>query len=328
MKLAVLNPGGNDPDQPFPDLAGPVDDRLHAPVNYHGYAACTGGSFLKRIASLPPSQREVLMLLRWDLGLCLKTLEALKARGHTVVVSLKESGLFQFSEMLRKPGRLELFQRICTLADGCLASTQELVPVYRAAGGRHVEFIPTPYPVDDPCWDFSVPVERRSGIFIGTREFEIPTRNHLAALMLARETGRPITVINVEGRSGRKRLAALNCPALRVIEGRLGYSRYLQLMAEHEVVFQLDHSTVPGQVAGDALLCGLPCVGGDGAVERLAYPELHGHGRSLEEIGASLQRVLSDATYRREMAERAQQLAMGELSFGSVAQRLAGFFEA
>ena len=33
MKLAVLNPGGRDPDQLFPDGAGTPEDRGHPPVN-------------------------------------------------------------------------------------------------------------------------------------------------------------------------------------------------------------------------------------------------------------------------------------------------------
>ena len=42
------------------------------------------------------------------------------------------------------------------------------------------------------------------------------------------------------------------------------YVDYLRVMAAHKIVFQLDTSFVPGQVAGDALICRLPCVGGNG----------------------------------------------------------------
>ena len=43
---------------------------------------------------------------------------------------------------------------------------------------------------------------------------------------------------------------------------------------------------MPGQVAGDALLCRIPCVGGDGAVERIAFPKTCGEGRTISEIGS------------------------------------------
>src|SRR5213078_2267042 len=44
-----------------------------------------------------------------------------------------------------------------------------------------IEFVPTPYPVEDENWNWAM--ENRSGIFVGTREFAVPSRNHLAALV-------------------------------------------------------------------------------------------------------------------------------------------------
>lgn len=322
MKLAVLNPGGNDRDQAFPDFAGAVDDRIHAPVNYHGYAACTAGSFHRKISSIAAEQRDVLLLIRWDLALCLKTLKQLKTAGKTVAVSLKESGLFQFAELILSPSRIALFQQICGLADGCLSSTPDLVPIYHAAGARRVEFIPTPYPIDDPRWDFSVPFEQREGIFIGTREFEIPSRNHLAALLIARELGEKTTVLNVEDRPGRKRLEALNHAGLRVVEGPIAYSEYLRLMAQHRLVFQLDCSAVPGQVAGDALLCRVPCVGGDGAIEKIVFPETNGSSRTVAELRTLADAALSD----QSNSASAPALAMEHVSFSAVAARLREWF--
>ncbi len=320
MKLAVINPGGNDPDQMFPDFAGAVDDRVHAPVNYHGYAACTGGSFHRKITSIAAEQTNVLLLLRHDLSLCLKTLNLLKAAGKTVAVSLKESGAFQFAELLEDASKIALFQQICALADGCLSSTPDLVAVYRAAGARHVEFIPTPYPVEDPRWDFSVPPEQRDGIFIGTREFEVPSRNHLAALLLAKQLGEKITVFNVEGRSGLRRLSAAGIPEPAIVAGPLPYSQYLLVMARHRLVFQLDRSAVPGQVAGDALLCRLPCVGGDGAIERIAFPEFDGHGRTTAKLAAVAKAVLAEPA-----SEVVNQNADG-VSFSAVASELREWF--
>src|SRR4051812_14878340 len=92
MKLAVLNPGGNDPEQHFRDFAGLPTKDGHPPVNYHAYAACTGGSFYKDPNKIPGPQENVLLLLRRDLAKCLKALEFLKAAGKRVVVSWKESG--------------------------------------------------------------------------------------------------------------------------------------------------------------------------------------------------------------------------------------------
>lgn len=52
-------------------------------------------------------------------------------------------------------------------------------------------------------------------------------------------------------------------------------------MARHKIVLQLDRSHVPGQVAGDALLCRIPCVGGDGAIERITFQKLAAKAEAL-----------------------------------------------
>jgi hypothetical protein len=68
MKVAVLNPRGNDPDQNFPDFAGSPDEGRHAPVNYHAVAACTGGGFYRDPNSIPKEVRAVILLLTHDLS--------------------------------------------------------------------------------------------------------------------------------------------------------------------------------------------------------------------------------------------------------------------
>jgi hypothetical protein len=314
MQLAVLNPGGRDPEQRFADGAGAPDARVHAPVNYHAYAACTRGGFFDDARAIPAEMRAVLLLLRSDPAKSLPALKELRSRGKTVAVSWKESGQHQVAQHLQSPANLAAFREICALADGALSSTPELVPLYRAAGARDAEFIPTPYPVEDPRWDFSRPLAERGGIFIGTREWDVPSRNHAAALLRACATGEPVTVFNADGRKGRSKLDALGCPRLRVIEGRLSYPDYLREMAKCRIVFQLDASAVPGQVAGDALLCRLPCIGGNGAVDRMAFEDIE------------LEPLLRDDAAWHAAVKRSQARAMETLSFSAIAQRLAGFF--
>jgi hypothetical protein len=341
MKLAVLNPGGNDPEQRFDDFAGAPDERLHAPVNFHAFAACTGGSFQRKESAIPPETKAVLLLLRHDLKACRQAMIELRRVGKTVLVSLKEAGSAQAAELLSNPGKLKLFREICERASGAIATTEDLVPLYRGAGARLVEFIPTPYPIEDARWDFSVhkttdadaleAVEQR-GIFLGTREFRTPSRNHLAALLalrpLAESMYQPVTVFNTDGWRGRRLIAELKYPPelLKVIEERLPYPRYLRLMAAHRMVFQLDASAVPGQVAGDALLCRVPCIGGNGAVERLVFPDLCGHGRNPEQLFDLAARLLDHPHDCVAAAEAAVGLAERVLSFRQGAKRLAEAF--
>lgn len=326
--LAVLNPGGSDPYQSFSSELGAssADDGPHPPINYHAYAACTRGGFHRDAGTIPQEQASVLLLLRRDLKLALKSLAMLRRSGKRVWVCLKEAGAHQVAALLNDPKRLTLFRELVTAADGALASTPDLVPFYRGAGAQRVAFIPTPYPVGVDAWDFSHPAENRRGIFIGTREWGVPSRHHLAALLAVRSfhRGERVTVLNTEGRHGRKCLAAIGFPegSLQVIEGRLDYRAYLQLMAQHRLVFQLDRSAVPGQVAGDALLCRLPCVGGDGAIERIAFPENCGLRRGTTELVEIAARLLADEAENRRAVEESQRLAEAYLSFPRIAARL------
>jgi hypothetical protein len=316
FRLAVLNSGGRDVEQPFPDGAGTPDDRIHAPVNYHAYAACTRGGFFRDTLAIPDSHRAALVLLRRDLKPALVALRELTARGITTAISWKESGRHQIARQLARPGVRELFQEACALADAALSCTPQLVPLYREAGARAVEFIPTPYPVDDARWDFSAPLESRAGIFIGTREWDEPSRRHAAALARACALGVPVTVVNENGWRGRRRLRALGCPQLRWIEGRMPYSQWLRELAKCRAIFQLDESEVPGQVAGDALLCRMPCIGGNSAIEHLAFG------------GMEIEPLLGEDEAWRAAVSVSQARAMDALSYAAIARRLREFFGA
>lgn len=325
MNFSVLNPGGRDPEQVFPSGPGKPDDPGHPPINYHAYAACRRGGFYRDEKSVPDGT--VLVLLRKrNLRRALAAVTALRKRGCGVFVSCKESGSHQIAELLGDVTRWELFREICALSDGAISSTPELAPLYRAAGCPVANFVPTPYPVDFPAWDFSQPLEKRRGIFVGTREMGTPSRNHLAAVVMADQISRdlscPLAVVNAEGRKGGMILKSLRKknPLLYIIEAPLPYADYLKVMALHRIVWQLDASSVPGQVAGDALLCRMPCVGGNGAIERIAFEEFASAGR--DELAARARDLLQNDEAWRAVVHRASVLAGEMLSFRAVSDLL------
>ena len=325
FRLAVLNPGGHDREQHFPDGAGDVGHE-HAPTNFHAYAACTRGSFLCETKSALAIDMSILLLIRGDFKASERALIALKKHGRKVAVSLKETGLHQIANQLRDRAKLSRFLRIVRQADACIASTPEAAELYRTIGGGSSAFIPTPYPLDDSHWDFSRPLDERRGIFIGTREWNVPSRNHLGALLIARQlsdaTSEFVTVFNFDGRKGRELLSPLDFPAkkLRVLEKKNSYPEYLREIARHKIVLQLDTSFVPGQVAGDALLCRVPCIGGNGAVDRLAFPQTSSIGETKE----LALRLLRERDFYREVVVAAEQNK--RLTFASVASELENFF--
>jgi hypothetical protein len=332
FRLTVLNPGGRDEAQDFPDGAGETA-LPHPPTNFHAYAACTRGSFQRDTKHALPQQTAVLVLLRGDFGSSERAVDALQAAGRVVAVSLKETGLHQIANQLQNSARLARFMRIVKKANACLAPTPEAADLYRALRGpERVAFIPTPYPIDDPRWDFSRPIEQRGGIFVGTREWDVPSRNHLAALMLARRvsesTGENVTVFDYDGRRGARLLSEIGLgeKKLRVMNKQLAYPDYLREIARHKIVLQLDTSFVPGQVAGDALLCRIPCVGGNGAIDRLAFPEMCGGSRSIAELEKIAERLLTDPDFYRRTVAAMIPAPSKVLGFGVVANQLRDFF--
>ncbi|MEP6669398.1 MAG: hypothetical protein ABJF10_09610 [Chthoniobacter sp.] len=332
MKLAVLNPKGSDPTQDFADGAGVPGEQAHPPVSGHGFAACTGGTFFRKDQEVPAGQKEVLVLLQRNLKACRQAIMELRSEGKTVAIAWQEAGPQQIAEQLAKPAALQLFQEICQRVDGGIATTPDLMPFFTAAGVRHTEFIPTPYPIEDTRWDFATPIEERRGIFVGTRDFGTPSRNHLAALLALRQLAssmfESVTVINDNGWRGRGMLARLGYDErlLKVVEGRLPYPKYLRLLGQHKLVWQLDASGVPGQVAGDALLARVPCVGGNGTTERLVFPDVCGHGRDAEQLFDLAARLLEHPHDCETVMQRAQESAAEKVSFTAVGKKLETFF--
>jgi len=160
----------------------------------------------------------------------------------------------------------------------------------------------------------------------------VPSRNHFAALLTARQlceaTGENVTVFNLDGRKGARWLSALKYPEgkLRVIEERKDYADYVREVGKHKIVWQLDRSRVPGQVAGDALLCRTVCVGGDGTIDRIAFPNSCGEGRTFDQLSIIALELLKNLTARSTTVMESQWRGLERLSFEAVRMQLVNFF--
>ena len=327
FRLAVLNPGGRDQEQNFAGNRSATANE-HPPVNFHAYAACTHGAVFRDLKDAIRSGWPVLLLLRGDFRPSERALAELKNSKRKTVVALKETGAHQIAQQLGDPARFARFVKIVREANGGIASTPEAADFFRLFRDDGIEFVPTPYPIEDENWNWAM--ENRSGIFVGTREFAVPSRNHLAALLAVKKlsdvTQEPVTVFNSDRRRGAKLISEIGFRKIRVHEKRMGYRAYLGEVARHKIVFQLDRSRVPGQVAGDALLCRSVCVGGDGAIERIAFPETCAEKRGDAELVEIAQRLLTNERERRAVAESATKIAKEKLSFRAGRETLARFF--
>src|SRR5947208_5818532 len=335
FRLTVLNPRGRDRQQQFQNLPGPGEG-AHPPINFHAFAACSLGAFHFNPRSAIAEDTPVLLLLRSNFRASERALSDLKKQGRTVAVSLKETGLHQIAQQLCNRAKLAPFMKIVAEADGCIATTPEAAEIYKRVRSKRdpatVALIPTPYPAEDWRWNFSVPANEQSGIFVSTREWDVPSRNHFAALLVVRQlceaTGEPVTAVNLDGYKARRLLDELRFPEgkLRLIERRKPYPDYLRDVAPHKIILQLDRSHVPGQVAGDALLCRIPCVGGDGAIERIAFSKTCGEYRTISEITSMALDLLKNSDLRAAIVAESQERALERLSFQAARSQLAKFF--
>src|SRR5438270_10888371 len=160
FRLSVLNHGGRDLEQYFDQPVGPTDTG-HPPIKLHAFAACTGGSFHRATKNAIEEKRPILLVLRGNFRATERALAECKKADRTVAVALKETGLHQIAEQLRDPKKLARFMRIVAAAHGCIATTPEAAEIFRRARPERdpstVAFIPTPYPLEDEQWKFTVP---------------------------------------------------------------------------------------------------------------------------------------------------------------------------
>jgi len=337
--LAVLNPKGRDP---FLDYAkGPecYDPGVHAPINFHAFAAATCGAFFDSPEEVLASRDRfdaVLVLIRRRTWISLAAVLKLKRAGMRVVVAWKECSHNQISRQLGSARAIRAYGELLEAADGILSPTLAWPPrvgtISQEAFWRKLKFIPTPYPVDLPAWDFSMPLERREGILIGTREFKTEARNHIHAITRAASLAHEfdisrVTVINSDRSRGLRILRELERTfppgCLRIHETTLPYPDYVKLLSSHRFVYQMDRSTVPGQVAGDCLLARTICAGGSSTIEKMAFPDFSDDGTiRMKNVFERIEHILHDDEEYLAAIRKSQKVAAKSLSFASAARQL------
>jgi hypothetical protein len=331
MKLCVLQPGISQSTE-YADFAGSPAKTSPPPLGLAGFAACTGGGLYRKSAHIPKDERRVLLVVGRDLKAARQATIDLRREGKIIVVTLEHDRLYRIENWLRSPSDLRLFREVCNRAHAGVALTADAEPILRTGGLLHVEIIPPPVPLEQTEWDFSIPAEERRGIFLGSWDWRTPTARHLEALIALREVSgqmiEPVTVFNLNGWRGRRWLRQLEYHSglLRVIEKRLPYAEYLRKLALHKIVFHLDSSGGIGRIAADALLCRIPCVGGTGAVDRIAFPELCGHGANVNDLTQIASLLLDHGHDRERAVEQAVDRGNQRLSFSAAANALEQLF--
>lgn len=344
VRVAVLNPRGRDPHLDYSEGIDIYRPGVHAPVNFHAYAAATFGAFFDSAEQVLDERKNfdaVVVLIRKRCWITLEAVRRLKSAGMKVFVAWKECGHTQITNQLRSPRALLAYEKIIALTDLIISPTHfwppRCGPITHREFTEKLRFVPTPYPVDYEKWDFSIPIRDRRGIMIGTREFHTLSRNHIHAVSWAASMAHDmevpvVTVINTERKRGMLKLRelakAFPLGCLRIIEKPLGYLPYMDLLASHRLVFQMDRSGVPGQVAGDSLLARVICAGGSSTIEQIAFPGLGDDGTlHLDAVFEKIKRLMADDQAYREYVALSQEIASEKLSFASVARRFGELVE-
>ena len=287
FRLTVLNPGGRDPAQDFSSGAIAPNDREHAPVNFHGYAACTGGAFQRDVGArdrakatgAPAPARQISEnAARPD------ELKRQRTNGRGCVEGNRSAPDRAATRGSRNARNVSA--RSSQAADGCLAATPEALAVLWADG----EFIP----------------HALSGAAIRAGIFRDPLTNDAAflsargngtclrgiispRLLMARRSGRTVTVFRrksarAAARSGARSAVPWRAPAassdgclIAIISRRWRGTR------------SFCKPTKRGPGTGGGRRAALPhaLCGGDGAIDRLGFPQTCGLGSFVRRIGGT-----------------------------------------
>ena len=298
--------------------------RGYEPAFIHSYAACTGGSVFTNPKKVPAGP--VLLVLRKNnLRRASAALDEHRERGSKILIALAGSSSHDIATTLADTTRWEFFRSICSRCDLALAQVEDLVPMFNEAGSPRTEFLPVP--IDFDSAPAPKPLSELRGIFVGSREFRTPARRHLEAVTHADSLSRrhqiPLAVLNSEGRDGGMVLKDFQRrnPLFYIIEAPITRTDFLDVFRLHRIVWQLDTTSAPGRIASDAILCGLPCVGGNGTAERLAFPAVCGP-RPIPELLESAGRLLTDDVFWNETVGCAQEKARAGLAFAAVSLRI------
>ena len=333
--IHVLNAHGNDPFQGFETKRELAEPANHPPINFHAYPAATNGCFAQFTEQLLNKEGIVIVLLRRRMGRALKAIKKLRRAGFTVWITFKETGAHQIASAMSRMGNRAKLEKCIELADAIVIPSPAARHFFRSVETKDTPLIdlPTPYPVDHAAWSGKGSENQLGdGIMIGTREFNVPSRNHAAAIRIAAQVAAKsrcrLTIINPKGKKHHQQIAKaagdLPKEQLHLVDKSLPYREYLQLIKSHRVVFQLDTSGVPGQVAGDCLLANTLCVGGNGEVENIAFSDYAITNDDMNQRNwlDILNELMSNDDAYADSLKKSRNTAVSVLSFSAFRQRL------
>lgn len=305
---------------------------LNWSVGATGFAVASGGGVYGRLDRPDPEIRHVMVAIGRDLKAARQTVIDLRRDGRAVVLTAAEPGAWWYHSVLRDPSALKLLQECGIRASGALTFSADGENFWRSAGIPVSELMPSPLPVgSDEEAPVSEPSEGRWGVFLGTMSWDNPLERHGEALYAIRDLcgqlQEPLTVVNADGWRGRRRLRQMKFARgmLRVVEKVPDFAGLRDLISKHKAVFQLDTNRGWGRVGAAAFLAGVPCMGGQGMLEQILFPDDWSKDLTADQMWYRMSHILDHPHERDEMLTKAGNAARRHLAMDVVADKVEGF---
>lgn len=267
MKFCIIdgsNPlGRNDYYYNFKDYNNWGDGKWRS---WHSFAAIFETEFIPFEIKEKALQYDCILILgNTDFKALIPFVEKLKILKKKVAFGLHE-GFTAFYTM--NPGEWEYLKQLINKVDFYWNLNPSTETIFTGMFPNvKIKNIATAYPFDK--WNFDFKPEKKEGILIATRTLaqHFHKRNSFFAIASALEATKykvPITYVNEDGTYVKEKLIQLfTTDKLNIIERKNNYLEWLELISQHEMVYQLDMSYTHGQVVCDALFTNTPIIGGN-----------------------------------------------------------------
>lgn len=170
---------------------------------------------------------------------------------------------------------------------------------------------------------------RREGILVGTRGFS-PTpvlrRNTLISVIIASRMAKRYNthvtlVLEDDYYPVQELFSKMDLQNVKLSVHRY-YSNWLSLISRHHIVLNYDFTSSVGQIPGDCGMVNVPCVGGNGDLSRIIWPDLAYETQDLDIVCGLIERLFEDDGFYKSVCRKADEVMREEMDFPIIRKRL------
>jgi len=325
----------------------------HPPTCFHSFAAATNGM----VVNLHDSQTDIDKLSSCDMVLIHANVNPLLA--IDVSYRLKELGkvvLLSYHENIKALNNIHYMwpnytiEFIETLETGFIDALLFSTPLkgkllwefISERASKPVEYCPTTCACPR-LENILTPIDKRKGIIIGTRHFDIEiTRNTLQNLILTAKLSNqydvPVTFVfanidpsfshhiddwyKVFDKQSNFNLICGNKHIVHRVNHILSYLDCVRLISKHRICINLDWAMSQGDVPGDCMWVNVPCIGGNGNIQDIAFSSIKVDDTNLDQVYDTCGQLLTDDNLYGQVCFDIEQKFLQNFTYDIARQRL------